>query len=480
MRMLVIKENSRLPSIDEQIKEIQTNIDENLGLLREIRRSQISNLPLKKLDKLIKTFTSLKQPEILIVAPMSAGKSTLINSLLASRIVPASQEACTSTIVRLFNSQDKKDVEAFDEDNNCIASGSASIDELTTMNELSEAVRIDASLPIQFAGDAPVTVIDTPGPNNALNKAHQNVLFEFLDHHQAELTLFIMNGTQLGTDSEKQLLDRIIETQPNVVFVLNKMDEFRTNEDITNVLENVRKYLENQFSIQNPRIFPVSAQFALDLQIHMKNQELVMDEWGELTFSDHSKQELMSSYSRNELTKIQNTLTIANNFMLNEDLHLNQYAPVTVNDSFNGCYERLMAYSGVTGLADFLNEFIKNNYLNELRQQDKDLFDLIRFVLEEIFKILDNSLDNSSEEKLKKHIRNDFKVIDQGQSEWRKPRVENLYQYFKTHYPKKESSYHYLMFGNRNNESFRYVVVLELIYEYREIELRRNKNAVIH
>ena len=166
--------------------------------------------------------------------------------------------------------------------------------------------------------------------------------------------------------------------------------------------------------------------------------------------------------------------------MLNEDLHLNQYAPVTVNDSFNGCYERLMVYSGVTGLADFLNEFIKNNYLNELRQQDKDLFDLIRFVLEEIFKILDNSLDNSSEEKLKKHIRNDFKVIDQGQSEWRKPRVENLYQYFKTHYPKKESSYHYLMFGNRNNESFRYVVVLELIYEYREIELRRNKNAVIH
>lgn len=111
---------------------------------------------------------------------------------------------------------------------------------------------------------------------------------------------------------------------------------------------------------------------------------------------------------------------------------------------------------------------------------DKDLFDLIRFVLEEIFKILDNSLDNSSEEKLKKHIRNDFKVIDQGQSEWRKPRVENLYQYFKTHYPKNESSYHYLMLGNRNNESFRYVVVLELIYEYREIELRRNKNAVIH
>ena len=36
------------------------------------------------------------------------------------------------------------------------------------------------------------------------------------------------------------------------------------------------------------------------------------------------------------------------------------------------------------------------------------------------------------------------------------------------------------MLGNRNNESFRYVVVLELIYEYREIELRRNKNAVIH
>ena len=74
MRMLVIKENSRLPSIDEQIKEIQTNIDENLGLLREIRRSQISNLPLKKLDKLIKTFTSLKQPEILIVAPNECWK----------------------------------------------------------------------------------------------------------------------------------------------------------------------------------------------------------------------------------------------------------------------------------------------------------------------------------------------------------------------------------------------------------------------
>src|SRR5574344_2552005 len=60
-------------------------------------------------------FVELKQPDVVrafemakssdfevnVVATMSAGKSTLINSLLGQRLMPAKQEACTATITEI-------------------------------------------------------------------------------------------------------------------------------------------------------------------------------------------------------------------------------------------------------------------------------------------------------------------------------------------------------------------------------------------
>ena len=47
--------------------------------------------------------------EVFVMATMSSGKSTLINALLSKKLLPSSNEACTTTITKVINTnQDNK------------------------------------------------------------------------------------------------------------------------------------------------------------------------------------------------------------------------------------------------------------------------------------------------------------------------------------------------------------------------------------
>ena len=66
---------------------------------------EIQNGPFEELRQLdvIKAFELARSSdfEVNVVATMSAGKSTLINSLLQEKLMPAKQEACTATITEI-------------------------------------------------------------------------------------------------------------------------------------------------------------------------------------------------------------------------------------------------------------------------------------------------------------------------------------------------------------------------------------------
>ena len=75
---------------EEAIQEVFDEIQS--GPFEELRQPDV-----------IKAFNMAKSSdfEVNVVATMSAGKSTLINSLLQQRLMPAQQEACTATITEI-------------------------------------------------------------------------------------------------------------------------------------------------------------------------------------------------------------------------------------------------------------------------------------------------------------------------------------------------------------------------------------------
>lgn len=222
-----------------------------------------------------------------VVATMSAGKSTLINALLGKKLMPSSQEACTATISEIQdNDEEIFEAQAFDKNGNLYAT-SNNLD-LETMkewnsNEKISKIEIKGNIPFLDADDTRLILMDTPGPNNSRDKAHQETTMRALSESSKTLVLYILNGTQFAINDDNDLLNRIAESmkvggkqsKDRFIFVVNKLDSFEELEDenIESTLNNVRKYLEDK-GIENPNVYPASAKVALDIREVLKDKRI--------------------------------------------------------------------------------------------------------------------------------------------------------------------------------------------------------------
>lgn len=222
-----------------------------------------------------------------VVATMSAGKSTLINALLGKKLMPSSQEACTATISEIQdNDEEIFEAQAFDKNGNLYAT-SNNLD-LETMkewnsNEKISKIEIKGNIPFLDADDTRLILMDTPGPNNSRDKAHQETTMRALSESSKTLVLYILNATQFATNDDNDLLNRVAESmkvggkqsKDRFIFVVNKLDSFEEleDEDIKSTLDNVRKYLEDK-GIENPNVYPASAKVALDIREALKDKRI--------------------------------------------------------------------------------------------------------------------------------------------------------------------------------------------------------------
>jgi GTPase Era involved in 16S rRNA processing len=142
---------------------------------------EIQNGPFNELRQpdVIKAFDLAKSKdfEVNVVATMSAGKSTLINSLLRQKLMPAKQEACTATITKIKdNDADCFMAKVYDKDGTLIQTHA----ELTyeTMEQLNanpsvSRIQVEGNIPFVTADDVSLVLVDTPGPNNSRDPEHK-------------------------------------------------------------------------------------------------------------------------------------------------------------------------------------------------------------------------------------------------------------------------------------------------------------------
>ena len=222
--------------------------------------------------------------EVIVVAPMSAGKSTVINALIGKELLHSANEATTATITRIH-----------DKDNSPFFSGCA----YGYKSELlKESNRIDAQIlkewnadpsikTIDLIGDiaairndnAELVIYDTPGPNNSQDDSHKALTMEIIEDGNYGLVLFVLNSTNLGANDEYDLLQIVqtaLKNSPNkkVVFLLNKKEKLENPED---TIIRVKEKLIN-IGFEEPLIFPISAYSALLLHKKINQQELDEDE----------------------------------------------------------------------------------------------------------------------------------------------------------------------------------------------------------
>lgn len=251
--------------IDDVFKQIQT------GPFDELRDKEITSA-----FKLAKS----SDFEVCVVATMSAGKSTLINAMLGTKLMPSKQEACTAIITRIKDTDENNmpwKAKVYNKERRLIETHEEltySTMERLNANENVSSIKVAGNIPFVSSEDVSLVLIDTPGPNNSRDPYHKKVQSEFLSKSSKALVLYIMTG-EFGTDDDNTLLKRVAESmavggkqsKDRFIFVVNKLDDRKKEDgDTEQTLQKVRDYLKTH-GIANPNLFPVAALPALNLRL---------------------------------------------------------------------------------------------------------------------------------------------------------------------------------------------------------------------
>ena len=215
--------------------------------------------------------------EINVIATMSSGKSTLINALLNTELLPSENKECTATVARILADDTMKEYKA-----TCYAADDETIvyPERTVTAELMAEYNADPKVTyIDIDGPIPaipnskmrLRLCDTPGPNTSRTEEHGKLTNSIIRRTNA-VVLYVMNATQFAINDDRELLQNISsemkragkQSRDRFIFVINKCDELdvEKGETIDKLLTNVRTYL-NQFDITDPTLIPISAKLAL-------------------------------------------------------------------------------------------------------------------------------------------------------------------------------------------------------------------------
>ena len=275
---------SRALSNDENIISNISDLFEKMKNDNVFEKYQI-----KEIDEHIKRLKD--DPFVIsVIATMSSGKSTLLNALMHTELLPTGNDATTANIVEIFdNDSEEKKILAYDQNDKLIIEedevNSQSLKKLNGIEDIYR-VKILGDIPGVKADKMQLVLRDTPGPNGTDDPKHKKVTKTIITNaNKMSTVLYVMDGTKLRTESDKELLEDIAyemkrggkQACDRFLFVVNKVDLRLTNpeETMDKLIDDTKKYLE-QFDIKNPRIFPISAWIAL--------QELQLKEGANIDF----------------------------------------------------------------------------------------------------------------------------------------------------------------------------------------------------
>ncbi|MBI9109961.1 dynamin family protein [Maridesulfovibrio ferrireducens] len=210
-----------------------------------------------------------------VVATMSSGKSTLINAMLRSDLLPSENQACTATVLKVENYDGIVTPYAR---STRLAEGVSdwqpvSAQKLKEWNSqgVAEVEILGNFSKIDFK-KAHMVLYDTPGPNNAMDKSHAEITNSILEQAQYGQVVVVLNAEQFGINDELNFLDRLKfvasskSEHVRFLFVLNKFDCLDLDDESSlQFILKVRKML-NEVDLKRPVLIPTMSRLALDIR----------------------------------------------------------------------------------------------------------------------------------------------------------------------------------------------------------------------
>lgn len=323
-----------------------------------------------------------------VIATMSSGKSTLINALLGRNLMPSKNEACTATITEILDIDDSSFAAVvYDEDGVVLQE----VPQLTyeIMSELNDNVNVhristEGDIPFLDSKSTALMLVDTPGPNNAQNQAHKNTTYRAINNDSNNLVLYVLNGTQLGTNDDADLLHYVADqikkggkqVRDRFLFIINKMDDFDPeNESIEKTILSAKIYLA-KFGIEDPQIFLCSAFAALQLKTELANIDI-----DNLTRSEKKQ---LSASARDAVGMVEKLLDF-------ESMHLEKYSTLSPSAQqelnfrlsqaieANDTQKQALIHSGIYSIEAAITAYVKKYAKTK---KIKDLVESFQEVLE--------------------------------------------------------------------------------------------------
>lgn len=244
-------------------------MDFNETINDQLTRSQ--TLPLFK-------YLSLDKKSIypvIIAATMSSGKSTLINALAGTDLLPRRNQACTSKAIAILDNDHMKQFGAHLIDQQGRYSFIPdlvpyAVKDYNETNNFLE-ILIEGNIKGIHNNLKSMLLIDTPGINNCIDSNHTIITKNILEIFSEGLIVYIIDVRQIGTDDDNSFLKFIAQKvnqhpELKILFVVNKADLIDPEkENIEHIILTCKNYIEDK-GIEHPVISPVSAYAALLLK----------------------------------------------------------------------------------------------------------------------------------------------------------------------------------------------------------------------
>ena len=250
------------------------------------------------------SFSMNKVYPTLVVSTMSSGKSTLINALVGSELLPSMNRACTARAVAILDNDMKSqfEIHAVDKNGNYSHIDKATKKAVINFNKSNDVAEMIIEGEIKGIRNSKksLLLIDTPGINNSMDLSHEAATKKVLEDYPEGLILYVINAQQIGTYDDSYFMSLVAKKMIDsdsfkIIFVVNKMDLIDPQrEDPDELIKNCKKYIEEK-GIKDPIIVPVSASSALLFKKVLEKQELnELEEENFLRNYKHFKRESFS------------------------------------------------------------------------------------------------------------------------------------------------------------------------------------------
>lgn len=212
-------------------------------------------------QKAEKDFHKKPLKRFLVVATMSAGKSTLINALMGYRVNPVKTTACTNKLCYLYNKPYTDGIIVKRENGSYLYSSNI---ESPQKGEFIEAGLHFNSL----LSDKRICFIDTPGTNYSGDKEHGEITRKAIASNDYDSIIFVVNTLQFDTNDEANLRNYVIaHTKKPVIFVLNQLDYFNPEDDSVQSMMDELSVILSKTRLAKSPIVPLTAYYALLLKV---------------------------------------------------------------------------------------------------------------------------------------------------------------------------------------------------------------------